>query len=149
MPAAQSRVCRGVILVLALSVTSASLADEIHKNAFSGKSTAFVKGFDNVSAEEKVHELSNDRSRSLPTSERIKLSCAAGKNETNFAYYFYPTPAAPFNEDLSAELWVHSTKSNVQFLARIVFPKERNPKQLDEPLTTTVLLDTYKAPAGG
>ena len=52
-------------------------------------------------------------------------------------------------EDLSAEMWVHSNRAGVQFLARIVFPKIRNPKQLDEPLTRVVELDAYKAPAGG
>ena len=134
---------------LALGAIALAQADEIHKNPFSGKSTSFIKGEDNVKAEEKAHDLSADRSRSLPTSERIKLTSAAGKNETNYAYYFYPTPAAPITEDLSAELYVHSTKAGVQLLARVVLPKERNPKQIDEPLTVTVLLDAYKAPAGG
>jgi hypothetical protein len=133
-------------LFTALSVV---LADEIHRDSFSGKSTKFLAGESNVKVEEKVHELSGDRSRSLPTSERLRVNLPAGKNETNFAYYYYPTPPAPITEDLSAELWLHSNKAGVQVLARIVFPKIRNPKQLDEHLTRTVLLDTYKAPAGG
>ena len=138
-----------IVPSLVLGLIHSATADEIHKNSFSGKSTSFIKGEDNVKAEEKAHDLSADRSRSLPTSERIKLTSAAGKNETNYAYYFYPTPAAPITEDLSAELYVHSTKAGVQLLARVVLPKERNPKQIDEPLTVTVLLDAYKAPAGG
>lgn len=136
--------------VLVFTISCVELgAEELHKNAFSGKATVFVRGEENVKAEVKLHELSADRSRSLPSSERIKLNCGGGKNESNFAYYYYSTPPAPITEDLSAELMVHSNKAGVQLLARIVFPKVRNPKQLDEPLTSVVLLDSYKAPAGG
>jgi hypothetical protein len=124
-------------------------AQEIHRNDFAGKSTHFVKGADNVRAEERTHDLSAERSRSLPSSERIRVNLAAGKNDKNFAYYHYPTPPAPLADDLAAELWLHSSKAGVQLLARVVFPQIRNPKQLDEPITRIVELDTYKAPAGG
>lgn len=136
-------------LLLVVSVAGIAAADEIHRDDFSGKTPRFVAGEANVKVEEKAHDLSTDRSRSLPTSERIRVGLAAGKNETNFAYYYYTTPPAPLTEDLAAELWVHSNKAGVKLLARIVFPKIRNPKQLDEPLTRLVELDSYKAPAGG
>ena len=119
-------------------------ADEIHRNEFAGKNTQFIKGEGNLKVEEKAHELSAERSRSLPTSERIKLTLAAGKNETNYVYYYYPTPAAPLVEELTAEMFVHSNRAGVQLLARVVFPRIRNPKQLDEPITRLVKLDDYK-----
>jgi hypothetical protein len=141
---------RGLTALVAVCLIGAfAAADEIHRDAFSGKNTRFIAGEATVKVEEKAHDLSADRSRSLPTSEHIKLSLGAGKAEKNFAYYYYPTPAAPLTEDLSAELWVHSNKAGVQLLARVVFPKIRNPKQLDESLTRVVELDSYKAPAGG
>jgi hypothetical protein len=136
------------VLLVGLAVAAAP-ADEIHRDDFSGKGTRFLAGEANVKVEEKAHDLSADRSRSLPTSEHIRLTLAAGKNEANFAYYYYPTPPAPLTEDLAAELWLHSNKAGVKLLARVVFPKIRNPKQLDEPLTRLVELDAYKAPAGG
>ena len=46
-------------------------------------------------------------------------------------------------------MFVHSNRAGVQLLARVVFPRIRNPKQLDEPITRLVKLDDYKAPAGG
>jgi len=141
---------RLVLVALGLFAALAVVrAEEIHRNAFSGKSTHFLAGEANVKVEEKTHELSGDRSRSLPTSERIRVNLSVGKNDSNFAYYYYSTPPAPISEDLSAELWLHSNKAGVQLLARVVFPNIRNPKQLDEPLTRTVVLDAYKAPAGG
>jgi hypothetical protein len=140
----------GLVPIAAVLVGLAVAApDELHRNTFSGKSTHFLAGEANVKVDEKAHDLTGDRSRSLPTSERIRVSLAAGKNEANHAYYYYSTPAAPLTEELSAELWVHSNRAGVKLLARIVFPKIRNPKQLDESLTRVVELDSYKAPAGG
>jgi hypothetical protein len=141
---------RGLTALVICGFFAASVAgDEIHRDTFSGKSTRFVLGEANVKVDEKAHDLSTDRSRSLPTSEHIRVGLPAGKNETNFAYYYYSTPVAPLTEDLAAELWVHSNKAGVKLLARVVFPKIRNPKQLDESLTRIVELDSYKAPAGG
>ena len=136
-------------LIVAGFACLAARGDDLHRDDFAGKSTKFIAGEANVKVEEKAHDLSADRSRSLPTSERIRVNLAAGKNENNVAYYYYPTPQAPLTEDLAAELWVHSNKAGVKLLARLVFPKIRNPKQLDEPLTRVVELDSYKAPAGG
>src|SRR5687768_6618810 len=87
-------------LVAALAV--AQPAEEIHRNAFSGKNTQFIKGEANVAVEVKAHELSAERSRSLPTSERIRVTLGAGKNDANYAYFYYPTPVAPITEDLTA-----------------------------------------------
>lgn len=136
-----------VAFLALLGAKFAAYADEIHRNSFSGKTTSFIKGDDNVKTEVKLQELSADRSRSLPTSEHLKVNCVPGKNETNFAYFYYPTPAAPLTEDLSISMWMHSNRAGVQMLGRLVIPKERNPKQIDEQLTVIVLLDTYKAPA--
>lgn len=138
--------CAVVGVAVALGV---AIADDLHKNSFTGKATQFVQGDANVKVEVKVHEISAERSRSLPSSERLVLNLGAGKNDTNHAYFFYPTPAAPITDDSSAELWVHSSKAGVRLMARVVFPKIRNPRQIDEPLTRLVLLDEYKAPAGG
>lgn len=121
----------------------------IHENTFSSKLPVFIKGEENVKAEEKAHTISNERARSLPTSEYIKLSIPPGRNDNNYIYYYYPTPPAPVTEELSAEVWVHGTRSGINLLARVVFPKERDPKQIDEPLTTLIPLDSSKPPAGG
>lgn len=135
--------------LLAGFLAAGAAAEELHRDDFSGKTTRFVAGEANVKVDEKAHDLTTDRSRSLPTSERIRVGLGAGKNENNVAYYYYPTPVAPLTDDLTAELWVHANKAGVKLLARIVFPKIRNPKQLDEPLTRIVELDSVKAPAGG
>ena len=72
---------------------SASYASRMRsiRTSSPGKSTFWIKGPDNVSAEEKAHDLRPiDRVRCHPRSTSLNL--AAGKNEANYAYYYYPTP---------------------------------------------------------
>ena len=90
-------ICYALVFAAAFGSSSVAVADEIHRNDFSAKTTFFVKGAANVRVEEKGHDLSAERSRSLPTSEHIRLLLATGKNETNYAYYYYPTPAVPWS----------------------------------------------------
>ncbi len=136
--------CTGAVFMVGQETPS-----NTHENTFSGKTPSFIKGESNVNAELKAHTISNERARSLPSSEYIKLSIPPGRNENNYIYYYYPTPAAPVTEDLTAEVWVHGTRSGIGLLARVVFPKERDPKQIDEPLTVLIPLDSSKPPAGG
>src|SRR5262249_22702565 len=56
----------------------------------------------------------------------------------------YPVGKAPLGDEFSASLWVKANRPGVQFLARLVLPRERNPKNLDEPLTTLLRGDTYR-----
>ncbi|MEZ6143694.1 MAG: hypothetical protein R3B84_24280 [Zavarzinella sp.] len=127
----------------------APAADRIHENSFSGKRVSFIRGAENVKLTEKTHELSETRTRSLPTSEHIVVSTIVNRAGGTYAYYYYPTPKALVSEELTAALWVHSNKPGVRLLMRLVLPKERNPNRIEEPLTTVVQVDTYKGPAGG
>ena len=63
-----------------------AMAEEIHRNSFSGKTPSFVKGDDNVKAEEKVHELSADRSRTVSeTRASVLQSVETGSRLTTTA----------------------------------------------------------------
>ncbi|MCE9532710.1 MAG: hypothetical protein K8T89_16560, partial [Planctomycetes bacterium] len=119
-------------------------AQQIHRNGFEGRQTGWQRGEDNVRAEEKSHILSSDYAHLGSTSEFIQLDCPEGKNDNNFATYYYPTQPAPISDDLSASVWVKANRSGVQLQARMVLPRERNPKQLDEPMTVILTGETYK-----
>lgn len=119
-------------------------AAEIHRNGFEGRQTGWIRGEDNVRAEEKAHALSSDYAHLGSTSEFIQLIVPEGKNDTNFANYYYPTQPAPIAEELAASVWVKANRAGIQLQARVVLPRERNPKQLDEPLTLILTGDTYK-----
>ncbi len=138
--AAAILVC-GLLVLIALPPAR---SQEIHRNGFEGRQTSWLRGEDNVRAEEKAHNLSSDFAHLGASSEFIQLVCPEGKNDTNFATYYYPTQPAPINDDLSASLWLKANKAGIQLQARLVLPKERNPKQLDEPLTVILPGETYQ-----
>jgi len=119
-------------------------AQQIHRNGFEGRQTAWVRGEDNVRSEEKVHQLSIEYSHLGTTSEFIQLICPEAKNENNYASYYYPSQPAPVVEDLTASVWVKANRAGVQLQARLVLPRERNPRQLDEPMTVMLTGDSYK-----
>jgi len=119
-------------------------AQQIHRNGFEGRQTGWQRGEDNVRAEEKSHILSSDYAHLGTNSEFIQLICPEGKNDNNLATYFYPTQPAPIVEDMNASVWVKATRAGIQLQARMVLPRERNPKQLDEPLTVILSGDVYK-----
>jgi hypothetical protein len=131
----------GMLVLIALPAVR---SQEIHRNGFEGRQTSWLRGEDNVRAEEKAHNLSSDFVHLGSSSEFIQLVCPEGKNETNFATYYYPTQPAPISDDLSASIYLKANKAGVQLQARLVLPKERNPKQLDEPLTVILTGDTYR-----
>jgi hypothetical protein len=124
--------------------TRAEEKTQIFREGFSGRQTVWLRGEDNVKAEEKDHELSEQFAHSLPTSERISLVVQQGTQDPSFAYYHFPTAPAPIAEELSASVWVKSTKAGVRLMARLVLPKERNPNKPDEPMTEILVGDAYK-----
>jgi hypothetical protein len=117
---------------------------QIHRDGFEGKKTAWIRGEDNVRAEQKAHVVSSDFAHLGTQSEFIQLVCPEGKNDPNQANYYYPTQPAPIAEDLNASVWVKASRAGIQLQARLVLPKERNPKQLDEPMTIVLTGDKYQ-----
>ena len=134
----------GLVVCAGLAVTPAA-ADSIHRNTFAGRYTTWVKGDDNVAAEEKLHELDDTTGKLPPPStEHIRVSCAAGKAVNNYADYYYPLPAAPITDELSGGFYVKSSKSGVVFSVRVVLPKVANLDAADEPFTTVVPVETLR-----
>ncbi len=134
--------CGGLIALVCWRPAEAQ--QQIHRDGFEGKKTAWIRGEDNVRAEQKAHTVSSDYAHLGTQSEFIQLVCPEGKNDPNFANYYYSTQPAPIGEDLSASVWIKANRAGIQLQARLVLPKERNPKQLDEPLTVILTGDKYQ-----
>ncbi len=122
------------------------LGQTIHRDGFAGRAPVWLRGEDNVRSEEVTHELSQQHIHSIPSAERIQLKYAknSGENES-FAYYYYPSAPAPISEDLVAKLWLRASRAGVQLQARVVLPKERDPKNPDEPLKAIITGDRYRS----
>ncbi len=121
-------------------------AKAIHRNGFSNKSrTFFLKGDANIRFEEREHKVSAEHHKSAPTSEYIKIDAnpPGGATEREFVHYYYETPPAPVTERLVASVAVKAYRAGPQLKARVVFPREKDPKNPDFALTTVIAGDTY------
>jgi hypothetical protein len=134
----------GLVGLAALPSRDAGAQQQIHRNGFEGRQTSWLRGEDNIRAEEKEHKLSSDYAHLGTTSEYIQLVCPQGKNDPNYAAYYYPTQPAPVTDDLIASVHVKANRAGIQLQARLVLPKERNPRQIDEPMTVILTGDTYR-----
>ena len=134
-----------VALTPAQLQVSAGPPEIIHRNGFGGKDPYWVRGDGNIHFDEKAHKISDEHARNALTSEYIKVEAnpKAGAVDAEFAHYYYDTPAAPVTNDLVARIWVKGYREGVQLKARVVLPKEKDPKNPDAPLTTLIPGEVY------
>jgi hypothetical protein len=119
---------------------SLAWADQVHRDGFEGRDPVWVKGTADAPFKEKAHRTTEDMSHTGQRSEYLELQVERG----TFIYYNYDTGPAPLADDLSASVWIKANRPGVQLLARLVLPKEKNPKNADEPLTAILRGDTYQ-----
>jgi hypothetical protein len=135
-----------VALAAVLAAVPTVDAQTIHKYGFAGKQTALVKADANVAFQERDHVITDRYTHTGPTSEyiRIEANPPPGATEAEYVHYAYDTPPAPVTDRLTAQVWVKALRAGVQVKARVVFPKEKDPRNPDAPLTTLVAGDVYK-----
>lgn len=131
------------VLILAASVAvflNVARGQQIHRNGFEVREPAWVKGTADASFRELVHDITDATAHTGQYSEHLQITSERG----NYIHYYYPTSRAPLTDDLSVSFWVKANRPGLQLLARLVLPKERNPNNLDEPLTTLLRGDLYQ-----
>jgi hypothetical protein len=114
---------------------------QIRHDPFEGRDPAWVKGPADAAYREVAHQMTEEMAHRGQRCEMIQLEAEHG----TYIHYFYDTGRAPLSEELSAGVWVRSDRAGIQLLARLVLPHERNPANLDEPLTALVGGDIYQA----
>lgn len=120
--------------------------DRTHRDTFARNSDpAWVKGDSNVAFTEKAHDIDSDHARHAGTSERIRIESnpAPGATSAEYVHYYYRTPIAPLTDDLLATVYVKAYRGGIQLKARVVLPKEKDPKNPNSSLTVLVPGDTY------
>lgn len=113
---------------------------QVHRNSFEAREIAWQRGAADVAFRETAHEVTDQAAHSGQFAEHLQLTAEKG----SYLYYVYPTGRAPVNEELSLSVWVKANRPGAQLCARLVLPKERNPKNIEEPLTTTLRGDPYQ-----
>jgi hypothetical protein len=129
-----------VAALLTVAFLRLAQGQQIHRNGFEGRETFWVKGSADAAFQELVHEITDATAHKGEHSEHVQISSVQG----SYIYYYYPTGKAPLIDDLSVSLWVKANRPGPQLMARVVLPKERNPNNLDEPLTTYLRGDLYQ-----
>lgn len=134
---------RRIVAAVLLCGTLATLSvqgQQIHRNPFEGRHTAWQVGPADAVFSELAHQLTTQTAKGGQQCEYIRLTAEKG----NHVYYFYPVGKADLVEELTLSLWLKANRPGIQLFARLVFPKERDPKNLDAPLTLLLRGDVYQ-----
>src|SRR5262245_42444152 len=137
-----------ITLILIIVAVPAALPQGLHREGFDGGETLWVRGPTNVTFNEEAHMLTQQHKHSEPNSEYIRIRAEVAGQINPFVYYSYPTPSAPVTDDLTLHVWVKANRPNVQVLARLVLPRERNPNNLNESMTTVLRGESYSHNGG-
>src|SRR5579862_3963264 len=128
------------IVCLASTCADKACGQQIYRYPFETRDPAFIKGTADARFQEFVHDVTDATSHGGQYSEHLQLASDQGSN----IYYYYPTQRAPIGDDLSLSIWIKANRPGTQVAARLVLPKEHNPSNLDEPLTTILRGDVYQ-----
>lgn len=131
-----------VISALMLVVTISSAqgpVSNLHRDSFEYGTLAWRAGVADAPYQEAIHRLDNTVAHSGQQSEQLKLIIKPGTH----VYYWYMLPKAEIIEDLKVSVWVKANRPGMKLAARVVLPRERNPKNLDQPVTLQITGDTY------
>jgi hypothetical protein len=139
------RYCRTAAALLLSAATSLSFlhlaqSQQIHRSGFETRDLQWTRGAAEIPFRELIHDITDSTAHTGQNSEHLQVNCEQAGN----VYYYYPTAKAPLGDDLSASLWVKANRPGVQLMARLVLPKERDPNNLDQPLTTLLRGDIYQ-----
>jgi hypothetical protein len=127
-------------LVLAAVAGWPVKAQNVLQYGFETRDPIWVKGFSDAPFKELVHKLTEESAHNGQRSEQISVDAEQG----TFIHYTYDIGKAPIADELNVSLWVKANRPGVQLLCRVVLPRERDPRNLEQPLTTLVRGDAYQ-----
>lgn len=112
---------------------------KIFQHGFETRELVWQPGVADATYKELTHKLTDETAKNGQRSEHIEIEAQQG----NHVYYTFNVGRAPVTEEFAASVWVKANRPGVQLLARLVLPRERDPKQLDQPLTTLLRGDVF------
>jgi hypothetical protein len=103
-----------------------SITTQVFREGFEESDPTWsVEGGD-VNRKIRLHDRTAESAHTGHRCERIALTAGTGTH----LYYSFPIPRALVADDLQASIWVKADQPGVQLLARVVFPRERDPDSL-------------------
>jgi hypothetical protein len=131
---------RVTLLLWALSYPGIGRAQQMIQYGFEARDPVWVPGPHDAGYRETLHQLAEDFIHSGQRSETIQLDADGG----SYIHYTYNLGRAPVTDDLNVSLWLRANRPGMQLLARVVFPKERDPQNPGQPLTALLPGDRYQ-----
>jgi hypothetical protein len=128
------------VAVLALIPAAVAHGQQMIQYGFEARDPVWVQGPHDAAFKEKLHRLTDEYIHDGQRSETIQLESERG----SFIHYTYNFGRAPITEDLSISLWLRANRGGVQLLARVVFPKDKDPNNPGQPLTALLPGDRYQ-----
>ncbi len=121
-----------------LGWTAAS--DNQFERSFEGRSPEWMAGDADATFQELLHDVTQQTSRSGQQSEHLRLKAEQG----TFIHYYLAVGRADLSEVFQASVWLKANRPGMQFMARVVLPRERDAKDLSKPMTTLLRGDLYQ-----
>ena len=107
---------------------------------FESRDPIWVRGNSDANPKETAHALTDLTAHSGKRSEAFQLTAELG----SYVHYTYDVGKAPVIDELNASIWVKANRPGTQLLCRVVLPRERDPKDVSQPLTVLAKGDKYQ-----
>lgn len=131
---------RAAAILLVLAFAAAANGQQMIQYGFEGRSPLWLPGPHDAAYKETLHALTDKSIHSGQRSETFQFTAENG----SYIHYTYDLGRAPVTDDLNISLWVRANRPGVQLLARVVFPKEWDPKNPGHLLTALLPGERYQ-----
>jgi hypothetical protein len=131
-----------LLATVALLILAGSplLGQQFVQYGFESREPIWVQGPADAAYKQLAHRLTDESAHSGQRSEFIQLNAEPG----TFIYYTYSPGKAPITDELSVSVWVKANRPGISLRCRAILPRERDPKNLQQPLSILLTGDTYQ-----
>jgi hypothetical protein len=113
---------------------------QVHRNGFEGRNPSWVRASADAPFDEIVHRMTDQGAHEGQRAEYLQIKAGQG----SYIFYQYACGRAAVSDELSASVWVKTSRPGLQLVARVVLPHEPDPNNLDSRLTTLLRGDVYR-----
>jgi hypothetical protein len=113
---------------------------QILQYGFEAHGPVWKPGSTDTASKVLVHELTEETRHGGQRCEHIKLQVEKG----SWINYTFDLPRAPVTDELNVSLYLKSNRPGIQLLCRIVLPREKDEKNLGQPMTVMVRCEPYQ-----
>jgi hypothetical protein len=134
----------GIVAALILTCVQAQnppATANTFRESFERPGAVWRAGVADSSYREISQTVDNKVSHTGQSSVHLRLTANPGTH----IYYWYPIPRVDLVDNLKVSIWVKANRPGTRIVARAVLPKERQAKNLDQPITEILTGDVYQA----